>query len=178
MIMSTGENIQSAYAKMEADKRKETSLKMLGNTLSSMWEMLQNKPANVSSNDLEISKKKAEATQANTEVRVSQILLRQKRAAQAKQSELSRFVSGTGTIPPDVANAYKAQICLSLAECQAASATYMQQQAYISTLNQLSDVRVAENECAMAIARNHTAFNQQAANMFNTLVNYAVPYLL
>ena len=176
--MSTGENVQSAYAKMEADKMKETSLKLLGNTVSTMWEMLQNKPANVSSNNLEISKKKAEATQSNADVRVKQILLHQKRAAQAKQSELSRFVAGTGTIPPDVANAYKAQLCLALAECQAASATYMNQQMYMATLNQLSDVRIAENECAMAIARNHIAFTQQSANMFNTLVNNAVPYLL
>ena len=68
--MSTGENIQSAYAKMEADKMKETSLKLLGNTVSTMWEMLQNKPANVSSNNLEISTKKAEATQSNADVRV------------------------------------------------------------------------------------------------------------
>lgn len=176
--MSIGENIQSAYAKMEADKKKETSLKLLGNTVSTMWEMLQNKPANASSNNLEISKKKAEAVQLNADVRAEQILLHQKRAAQAKQSELSRFVAGTGTIPPDVANAYKVQICLALAECQDASATYMKQQMYMSTLNQLSDVRVAENECAIAIARNHVAFNQQAADMFNTLVNYAVPYSL
>lgn len=169
--------MQSAYSSMIEAKKKETTYKLLADTASSLFELVQNKPAEVHSNSLEISEKKNKTIQANAEARVQQILLTQRRNAQAKLSELSRFVVASGTIPSDVVNAYKVQICLGLAECQQASAVYLKQQNYLSTLNQLSDVNVFQNQCAMAIANNHMANARQTTNIFNSLLSHIIPFL-